>query len=229
MEIQLHHWVPGPRRPPMPTLNGRSVLARAPPSGDCTMPVRRKAVRMPASTAGCGGRFPGDTHLAEEVVPGPALLGEDLVAPIAVVPDRRAGHQHPGPVVETRQRGGEQGGGGGAGLEHDSLALVGPSLVADAGAREVDDRVDALEAGQRRWYPRPDASRSDPARGVDRTTGTAVWPAPCRAPARALPMSPLEPVMATFIRFRPPGSYVGAYGTGVRGGSNSGRSWRDAG
>lgn len=50
--IQLHHCRPEPMRPPRPSLNSGSNLASAPPWGLSTMPVRRCATRMPASSAG---------------------------------------------------------------------------------------------------------------------------------------------------------------------------------
>ena len=45
--IQLHHWSPLPSRPPTPSLNGGSVFFSAPPSADCTMPVRSRRGEMP--------------------------------------------------------------------------------------------------------------------------------------------------------------------------------------
>ncbi len=37
------------------------------------------------------------------------------------------------------------------------------------------------------------------AEAAERTTGTGVWPPPASAPLSAVPISPVDPVMATFI------------------------------
>ena len=52
IEIQLIHCDPEPSRPPRPSLNGVSILGRAPPRADSTMPLRRWLTRIPASLAG---------------------------------------------------------------------------------------------------------------------------------------------------------------------------------
>ena len=50
--IQLIHCPPVPSFPPTPSLNGRSILASAPPPPERTMPVRMWLTRIPASRAG---------------------------------------------------------------------------------------------------------------------------------------------------------------------------------
>ena len=68
--IQLMYWSPDPIRPPSPSLNGRSIRWRAPPWAASTMPVRRWTTRIPAASAGRGGRLPGHADPGGEVVAG---------------------------------------------------------------------------------------------------------------------------------------------------------------
>ena len=57
--IHAIHWRPLPSRPPTPSRNGGSMVARAPPCGESTTPIRREAVSIPQSRAGArGGVFP---------------------------------------------------------------------------------------------------------------------------------------------------------------------------
>ena len=112
------------------------------------MPVRMITVRTPASVAGRVSRFPRDADLGEEVVAGRALLGEDLVAAVAVVPDRRRRHEHLRLALPARDRAREHRGAAHAAVADALLLLVGPALLADALAREVHDRVDTFERGR---------------------------------------------------------------------------------
>ena len=97
--------------------------------------------------SGRGRVFPRDAHLRAEVAAGSVVFVEDLVAAVAVVTDRRRRYQHARLAREPGDRGREELGAARAALQHQLLALRRPLLVTDPRAREVHERVDALEAG----------------------------------------------------------------------------------
>ena len=135
---------------------------------------RRRAGAVHASHA--------STTSARKPSPRARLLVELLVAAVAVEPDRRAGQQQLraalGPpmvsasnVVVRVPR-----------LQHLALVLVAPALVADAGAGQVDDGVDADERlGVEPAGSRIPADLAGPA--SPRTTGIGSWPRPAAPPS----------------------------------------------
>ena len=91
--------------------------------------------------------FPLLAHVGEESAAGRGRLGERLVAVRPVVVDAGRRDQHRRLVRETGERAGEHVRALRARLEDEPLARRRPALVADAGAGEMDDGVDALEPG----------------------------------------------------------------------------------
>ena len=143
------------------------------------------------------GGLPVGAHAGEEVVAGRRRLVEGGLVARAVVAHRRSRHEDPRPIVHRRQRRGEQRRAGDAGLADLVLVLVAPAVVADPGAGEVDHGVDARQRRPDRAVHRWDPIRSHRRSVARRTTGTGTWPTSRRRAARAVPISPLDPVMAT--------------------------------
>ena len=147
IEIQLCHWSPLPILPPRPNLNSGSCFLSAPPF------ARQHDARAEVHDAGAGGfghargLFPLHADVGEEPCRRALdCLVEFLVAARAVDADRRAGQQHRGPVLGGRRSASEISVVPFVRLSSSSrLYVVGPALVADAGAGEVDDGIDAVE------------------------------------------------------------------------------------
>ena len=146
--IQLIHCLPLPSLPRIPKRQRRASRSSTPPSASRTIPVRMRGTRMPAASAGCGGRLPGDDDLGQEAGPGRAGLGELLVAAVAVHADGGPGDEHRWLGVQRGERLGEQAGALRPALEDLALLLVGPALLGDALAGEVHDAVETLETGR---------------------------------------------------------------------------------
>ena len=102
--IQLSHCRPVPSRPPSPILNGRSCFSSAPPFSLSTTPAAQPDDPDPGVGGRGGGRLPLLDHVGQEPTARTALLGELLVATVAVEADGRAGGQHPGRTVQAGQR-----------------------------------------------------------------------------------------------------------------------------
>ena len=128
-------------------MNGRSSRCSTPPSRVEHEAGADPGHPEPGLGGGAGGVLPLDADLGEEVVAGGAVLGEALVAPVAVVAHGRAGDEDGRRAIEAGHRSGEEAGGLEAAVEDLLLAGRGPFLVADPGAGEVDHGVDALEGG----------------------------------------------------------------------------------
>ena len=91
------------------------------------------------------GRLPTPAHVGREVGAGRVVLGDGVVAPVPVVADRRARHEHGRLPVQGCEGLGEERRAAGAALEHEALAVRRPALVADARPREVHDGAHPLE------------------------------------------------------------------------------------
>ena len=105
-------------------------------------------MRTPGVGRGPRLGFPRLAHVGEEVVARRALLGEHLVAAVAVVTDRRRRHEHARLALAARDRGREHR------VPRTRLSRMRrfcssvQRLLADALAREVHDRVDTFERGR---------------------------------------------------------------------------------
>ena len=112
------------------------------------MPVRIHADPDPGVFRGSHRGFPRDTDVREEVVARGRLLGEHLVAAVAVVADGGTGDEHGRRAIELGERARQQIGSVRAALEDLPLAFGRPLLVADARTGEVDDPVETFETGR---------------------------------------------------------------------------------
>ena len=126
-------------------MNRGSCFFSAPPLADRTMPVRRCATRMPASAAGWVAASHATHTSARKSWPGALCSVELLVAAVAVEADRRSRQQHRRLAVEAGQRAGQEVGVRTRLSMISLLVGVGPAVVADAGAGQVHDGVDAVE------------------------------------------------------------------------------------
>ncbi len=69
--IQLHHWDPGPNRPPRPSRKRGSSFGNAPPMGDKTIPLRANATLTPAIVASAAAASQSWHTVAKKSDPGP--------------------------------------------------------------------------------------------------------------------------------------------------------------
>ena len=150
---------------------------------------------QPGSPGGLGRRLPCLDDVGQEAVAGRRALVDDLVAAVAVEPGRRtrtASTGRPGRraavsamsrVPSTRES---------STLSANTLAPALPDVLAG----EVDDRLDVLERAVVDRAGRDVPQGLVRAGGSRRTRRTRSWPAPPSAAARAVPMSPDEPVIA---------------------------------
>ena len=196
---QLIHWRPLPIRPPSPSRNSRSYARRAPPAGLCTIPNRGCTTRMPASSAGSDAASHSRTTSARKPVAG---AGFPRSAP------RRRGRRS----SRSRRRRPARADAGraprrlrqGARAVHAAVAdplllRLGPA-AGDGLAREVDDRVEAVErrAVDVARPPGPTGTRP-PAAGARAGQAHRVVAAGREAGTSAEPIRPLAPVTSTFI------------------------------
>ena len=144
--IQLIHWRPDPKRPPRPTLNSGSILPQRP----ALRGQHDAGAQVHDPRAGALGRrrarLPRLGDLGEEPGAGRRALVELLVAAVAVEADRRARQQHA--AARPRAAAIDSASSVVARVRDSSdlrLYSSRPALVADAGAGEVDDGVDAGE------------------------------------------------------------------------------------
>src|SRR3954447_1054459 len=93
---------------------------------------------------GLRGGLPLLADVAQKVVAGTGQLVEPFVPAIAVPSDRRATEEDRRLALERSHRDGEQFGRQEPARQQFGLVLGGPTAVADAGTRQVDDRVTAL-------------------------------------------------------------------------------------
>jgi len=174
-------------------LNGTSICFSAPAVG-----VEHDAgSREHRANAGLGGRrrfrFPRDAGSGEEVGARRAFFGEDFVAAVSVVADRRTRHEHARLALATRDGGREHGRAAHATVADAALLLAGPSVLADALTREVHDRVEPFE--RRRvdttgfGVPADRVTRGDTAAFKPEHR----WPSARNDFDSALPISPLAP------------------------------------
>ena len=98
----------------------------------------------PGRSRGVGGCLPGPNDIGEEARSLRRLLGEDLVAAVAVEADGRCTHHHRGSRVESSRGPGEQVGRLDARFQDLALVRLGPPLP-DVHAAQVHDRVDPEE------------------------------------------------------------------------------------
>ena len=125
-----------------------SIRASAPPAGVSTSANRSSTTRMPAARAGSVAASHSratsvrKSRCASSVGAG---LGEDLVPPVAVDPDRRGRDQHPGRPLEPGECLAQEPGADRAALADPPAPLVGPS-GADRLAGQMHHRVQPLEA-----------------------------------------------------------------------------------
>ena len=92
---------------------------------------------------GCG--LPGHADPGKKGVARRRGLVEHSIATVAVVADPRGRHEHGGLAVGRSDRGDQRPRRLDAARENRLLALAGPARAADRGAREVDDRVGAVD------------------------------------------------------------------------------------
>ncbi len=112
------------------------------------MPLRKSTVRMPASATGVVCVSHAADNFGQEVGARRARLGEDLVAPVAVVADRGSGDEHACSLFAARDRAGEQCSAAYPALANAALLFFGPAFLADAFTGEVHDRTDTFERGR---------------------------------------------------------------------------------
>ena len=143
IEIQLMYWRPEAMRPPSPRRNGSSkrethrLAAEHDAAADASTRIPAlPLVRSPLPIARTRGRRSRCRC---------ALLVERLVTAVAVVPIADAETRVDGGCCQSRERSARRSVPFGA-LEDQAFARVRPPLVADAGAGEVDDAADALQA-----------------------------------------------------------------------------------
>ena len=101
--IQLMYCLPEPRRPPIASLNGNSRRCSRPPCFASTSPVRVRTTRIPASAAALVSSSHATHTCAPKSLPGWRVFGEDVVAAVAVVPDRGRRHEHARLAIERRR------------------------------------------------------------------------------------------------------------------------------
>jgi hypothetical protein len=98
---------------------------------------------------GPGGLLPLHADVGEERGAGcRGRLVEHLVAARPVPADGRTRQEHRRLAVDLRDGASQQAGGERAAGQQFALVLVGPAVVADAGTRQVDDRVGAVDDGR---------------------------------------------------------------------------------
>ena len=189
-----HRW---PAFAPSPSLNASRCAPSAPPSPDSTIPVRMWSGADAGVLGRRRGRLPGDADARQEVVARRGVLAEDLVAPVAVVPDGGAGHEDLRRTSEPGERLGEQ-----RGALDPALRARPPCARRSSGPTPRPHRRGA----RRRRGPPGRRRRSCRRRGPRRCRdpshpgARAAPPGDRRPPTRprsAVPMSPLAPVMAT--------------------------------
>ena len=142
--IQDTYWRPPASGPPMPSLKGVSSLARKPPPGSRTCPVRTIDQAQADRLGLVRGALPLLDDLGVEAIAGGRGLVDDRLAAVPVEADRRLADQHPRLALQAGDRADQVAGPGAAALEDPLLRLVGPALV-DLLAEQVDDAVDAVE------------------------------------------------------------------------------------
>ena len=197
--IQGHHCRPLPSGPPSPSLISGSSRPNAPPGGDITSPVadHRDPDRRPRHAGSVSASHARTTSARKPSPPG-GLLGELLVAAVAVEADGGAADEHAGERLERGQGLDERPGAEHPGVADRPLVLLGPAVVADAGAGQVDGGVDAGRGPPSRRCRRPGPRTSSAASAGRRTSRTTSWP-PARSRATsAVPMRPDAPVTAIF-------------------------------
>ena len=86
-----------------------------------------------------------------------------------------------------------------AAVEDLALVVVGPPVVADAGAGQVDDALDPASAARSTVPALGSQVTSSGAAAGRRTSRTTSWPTERRWGTRAVPMSPDAPVTATLM------------------------------
>ena len=145
MWIQGNHCVPLPTRPPAPRRKTGSTLRRKPPSRESTAPLRSTTTRSPMLGGAHRFLFPVARELGEKAGARRRGLGEDLVAAIAVVADRRRADQDAGlrrqaaDLVDQRARADD------AAVAQLLAARRRPAPVGDRLAGQVDHDADAVE------------------------------------------------------------------------------------
>src|SRR5581483_310184 len=100
----------------------------------------------PRLPGGGGRRLPGHADLGQEAVAGPARLGEHLVAPVAVIPDRRPRQERLRRAVEGGQRLRQQRRPPHPAVPDPGLLGVVPPFAPDALPRQMDDGADPLQS-----------------------------------------------------------------------------------
>ena len=156
------------------------------------MPVRTWTVLIPAAEAGAAASSQAAATSARNPSPPLAVLGQDLVTPVgAVETDRRRGDEGAQPAGDRAASVASARVGPVPARQDLSLALR-REPAADRGAREMNHRVHAVQAGPGRG--RPAAIRARPSsRGARRTSRITRWPPVVSSAARADPTTPLAP------------------------------------
>ena len=197
MLIQLSHWRPVPNRPPSPSLNNGSCLARAPPCRAEHEPGAQLSDRDAGGRRWLGRRLPRPTEVGEESLAFRRRLVEHLVAARPVDTDRRRRQQNAMAVGRGRR------------------ACERAVRSASCGSRQAPPCVPTSSAcrrcrhrrgGPRRRQPSKSADGSSPAVGSQRispapagvrTRRITLWPAAARRAISAEPIRPLAPDTTT--------------------------------
>ena len=193
--IQLMYCLPEPRRPPIPSLNGNSRRLSRPPCFASTRPVRVRTTRMPRLGRGLGLVFPRDAHLRAEVATRWLVFGEDVVAAVAVVPDRGRRHEHARLAIERRRAcaraarcpaSGSRGPAACAAGVHFLSPMPAPARCTTASTPSRPAASIVPASGSHRTSSAPS--------GSPRTRRSTRWPSARRRGMSAVPIRPCEPV-----------------------------------
>jgi hypothetical protein len=203
-EIQLMACVPDPNLGHRPSRASGSSLASRPPAGVRTRPLRRFTTRMPACAAGPVAASQSRTRRARKAVPAGAdsSTTRPPVSPYQPMAEAQSSVAGGEPSLANAPAS--------ARVPSTRLALI--SVLYRAVQRRLATPAPA------RWTQAPRPCRvsdfgpspasadsgsqrtSSADRGGRRTSLTTWWPPERRSATSALPMSPDEPVTATFIR-----------------------------
>src|SRR5215472_5923093 len=199
MLIQLMYCVPGPMRAPRPNWKAGSSGRSIPPRRDSTMPDRKETTRTPAAAAGCAAVSQSRTRAARKPRPAGAASSTALVpvSPYQPIAD-----------ADSSTRGGSA-----APSMACTRALVLPILLERSSRLRAGVQRPPATGAPDRWTTASSPLSADGLRppslasgfqrssasldGGRRTSRMISAPSPRRLSASAVPMRPVEPVIAT--------------------------------
>src|SRR5579875_2087818 len=205
-EIQLITWVPGPNLGSRPSLASGSSLASSPPRGLSTRPLRTCTTRMPAFAAGSAAASQSLTTPARNVLAGGAdsSTARPPVSPYQPIADavtsvaggmaRLASAPASARVPSTLLA-----------LTSALYPAVQRRSATPAPARCTHAPIPVSSSGSTAASAAPGSHRTSSAdRAGRRTSLMTRWPSARKPATSAVPISPDEPVTATFIGPRAP-------------------------